>query len=528
MKKAYAYLRVSSDEQVQNFSLDTQEEICRREAQRREFEIVKFYREEGRSAKNIKGRPELIQLLEDCRKNKDSISAVFVYRIDRMARDTSDYLACRKSLAESGVAILSCTEPTGSTPTEKLTEVMLSAIAELDNAVRGERAKNGHRKRFEAGYPLGGMPIGYKKGEGREWVPDPATFNKVKKAWEIMSLGSTSLREISNLMTSWGLRTSYGKKSNKIRPQTAQRIFRCKLYAGVQWSPTYQEERMVNVEPMISLDTFKRVQDYLDGRKTVDVIRRYSEAGDFPLRRIIKCSKCGSGFTACWSKGRLKRYGYYLCAKNPREHKYIPVAQVENELVKTLSETKPTHEALELFKLVVMRTYDQDIKSLKQKQEEQEEEVRALKDVRQRLIKKNLDGVYSDEMFKEQNAMIESRLIAATTAVHDHMIPRYQLEEAVNFAVALFSDPARAYQFAEPHQKKALLCSMYPSGLVWNYPGISNTEISPLYTAITASAPMSVSTCGADELTIEHFIAWINPLKEVFPDYHQPAFAYAR
>jgi len=31
-KKAVVYLRVSTEEQVDNFSLDTQEEICRREA----------------------------------------------------------------------------------------------------------------------------------------------------------------------------------------------------------------------------------------------------------------------------------------------------------------------------------------------------------------------------------------------------------------------------------------------------------------------------------------------------------------
>ena len=67
-KNAVIYLRVSSEEQVENFSLGTQEEICRREATRRGFEIVQVFREEGRSAKTITGRPTLIKLLEFCRK----------------------------------------------------------------------------------------------------------------------------------------------------------------------------------------------------------------------------------------------------------------------------------------------------------------------------------------------------------------------------------------------------------------------------------------------------------------------------
>jgi DNA invertase Pin-like site-specific DNA recombinase len=33
-KRAVIYLRVSTEEQVDNFSLDTQEEICKREAEK--------------------------------------------------------------------------------------------------------------------------------------------------------------------------------------------------------------------------------------------------------------------------------------------------------------------------------------------------------------------------------------------------------------------------------------------------------------------------------------------------------------
>ena len=77
-KKAVLYLRVSTEEQVDNFSLDTQEEICRREAEKKGFEVIEVFREEGRSAKTITGRPVLINLLEYSRKNKNKFQAVFV------------------------------------------------------------------------------------------------------------------------------------------------------------------------------------------------------------------------------------------------------------------------------------------------------------------------------------------------------------------------------------------------------------------------------------------------------------------
>ena len=54
-KRAVVYLRVSTEEQVDNFSLGTQENICKKEALRRGFEIAEIFREEGKSAKTITG-----------------------------------------------------------------------------------------------------------------------------------------------------------------------------------------------------------------------------------------------------------------------------------------------------------------------------------------------------------------------------------------------------------------------------------------------------------------------------------------
>src|SRR2546426_74829 len=101
-KKAIIYIRVSSEEQVENFSLKTQEEICRRDAKYKGYEVAEVFREEGKSAKNITGRPELLRLLDYCRKNKKEVKGVFVYRLDRLSRQTSDFLALRQRFYTMG------------------------------------------------------------------------------------------------------------------------------------------------------------------------------------------------------------------------------------------------------------------------------------------------------------------------------------------------------------------------------------------------------------------------------------------
>src|ERR1035437_10342921 len=226
-RNAVIYLRVSSEEQVENFSLGTQEEICRREATRRGFEIVEVFREEGRSAKTITGRPTLIKLLEFCRKNRRTVDAVFVYRVDRLSRQTADYLAIRKKLAEYGVTLASATEPTGNSPTDKFVETMLAGFAQMDNDVRGERSKNGMKARFLSGLKNGDAPLGYLSKDGYA-VKDPETFEKVKAAWELMATGTKSLREMSDLMNSQRLRV--GRNKNPMSPQTLDKIFHNKFY----------------------------------------------------------------------------------------------------------------------------------------------------------------------------------------------------------------------------------------------------------------------------------------------------------
>lgn len=160
MKKAIAYLRVSTEEQVDNFSLETQEEICRNEAEKRDLHLVKVFREEGKSAKDISGRPTLLQLLEYCRENKTKIDAVIVYRLDRLSRQTADYLVIRKKLSDYNITLYSATEPTGDSPTEKLVETILAGFAQLDNDIRAERAINGMKARFLAGYTNHKPPLG--------------------------------------------------------------------------------------------------------------------------------------------------------------------------------------------------------------------------------------------------------------------------------------------------------------------------------------------------------------------------------
>lgn len=483
-KKAIIYLRVSSEEQVDNFSLGTQEDICRKEAEKRGYEIIEIFREEGKSAKNILGRPTLINLLEYCKKNKRRVQAVFVYRLDRISRQTADYLAIRKKLTENDITIISATEPTGNSPTEKLVETILAGFAQLDNDIRSERTKNGLRARFKAGLISGKPPIGYIT-QGGYAIKDPETWDKVKAAWDLMATGTKSLSEIANIMNEWGVRKFIEGKEYKLRAQTANRIFRLKFYMGVITSRRYPDEAKGQHIPMITEQQFYKVQAILDGRNVnkVALAKRNSEKPEFPLRRLVRCARCSMGLTAAWSKGRNAKYAYYRCG-GKCNNSSIKTEALESAVIKLLKEITPKQECIDLFIAYLYKTFHERLSRLDKIKNEADDNIAKLQDMRRMLVEKNMSGVYSDEIFKEQNAMIEEKMMRAQIVKDDSMIDKYNIEEITTFVKTLLADLGETYKRSNISQIRVLLGSMFPSGLAWNYEGTLNHRISPIYQAI--------------------------------------------
>src|SRR5579859_7805315 len=90
---------------------------------------------------------------------------------------------------------------------------------------------------------------------------------------------------------------------------------------------------------MITEETFYRVQAILDGRNfntPVVLAKRTYNNPDFPLRRIVRCGRCGQSFTAAWSKGKTLTYGYYFCIKRCGAKSNVPVSKIEPETLDLL------------------------------------------------------------------------------------------------------------------------------------------------------------------------------------------------
>src|SRR5690349_6951240 len=122
------YTRVSTEEQIDGFSLSAQAEQCRRYAEQKGWAIVKIYEERGRSGKSAQ-RPEFQQMIADA--DSQQFDVIVVHKIDRFSRSLLDLMIYLKQLNEQGILFVSISEDMDyTTPNGRLMLNMIGAVAQ--------------------------------------------------------------------------------------------------------------------------------------------------------------------------------------------------------------------------------------------------------------------------------------------------------------------------------------------------------------------------------------------------------------
>jgi site-specific DNA recombinase len=157
---AYCYARVSTLGQAEDgMSLGAQEKQLIAAAELAGYEAV-ILREEGRSGKNIQGRPILRKALDDLDEGK--AKALYVTRLDRLARSTRDFLTIvdRSHKFEWRLALLDLGLDTA-TYQGRFVVTIMAAMAEMERGMISLRQRDVHEDRRSQGM-VWGKTIGPK------------------------------------------------------------------------------------------------------------------------------------------------------------------------------------------------------------------------------------------------------------------------------------------------------------------------------------------------------------------------------
>ena len=132
-KRCYIYTRVSTQMQVDGYSLDAQRNRLLKAAEYEGMAVAAEFSDEGKSGKNVSGRPAFQEMLRRIQDRTDNVDYVLVFKLSRFGRNTADVLNNLQIMQDYGVNLLSVEEGIDSAGAAgKLMISVIAAVAEIE------------------------------------------------------------------------------------------------------------------------------------------------------------------------------------------------------------------------------------------------------------------------------------------------------------------------------------------------------------------------------------------------------------
>lgn len=230
--RAALYARVSTEEQVEGYSLDAQRRAFREFCQSKNWTIAEEYVEEGKSAhtENLNRRPIFKQAIQDALDHR--FDALVVHKIDQFSRKLKVTLETFDKLHKAGIGFVSISEQMDfSTPTGQVFLAMVGAFSQFYSDNLSMETKKGWDERRAQGLYCGLLPFGVTKGPDGIPQADPKTFDGLLRAFRAASQGSTD-RQIAQTLNERGYRTVGNRSGRLFSKDTLRGMLTNRFYLG--------------------------------------------------------------------------------------------------------------------------------------------------------------------------------------------------------------------------------------------------------------------------------------------------------
>ncbi len=310
-KKVAAYCRVSTDNDDQANSFESQQRYFRQYIERNpDWELYAIFADEGISGTNTKKRKEFNRMIA-CAKNGD-FDLIITKEISRFARNTLDSIFYTRDLKKHGVGVIFLNDNINTLDGDaELRLAIMSSIAQEESRKTSERVKWGQKRQMEQGVVFGRSMLGYDVKDGKMYINEDGAkivrliFRKFVDEGKGTHVIARELREegISPMrVKEW---------SNTV----ILRVIRNEKYCGdlVQkktYTPDFlshekkynrgQEEFVIlkdHHEPIISRELFDKANRILDA-KSLSQEGKAKHSNRYPFSGKIKCGRCGASYVA--------------------------------------------------------------------------------------------------------------------------------------------------------------------------------------------------------------------------------------
>lgn len=310
-KRVAAYCRVSTDNEDQANSFESQQRYFRQYIERnQDWELYEIFADEGISGTSTKKRKEFNRMIA-CAKNGD-FDLIITKEISRFARNTLDSIYYTRDLKKHGVGVIFMNDNINTLDGDaELRLAIMSSIAQEESRKTSERVKWGQKRQMEQGVVFGRSMLGYDVKDGKMTINEEGAkivrliFHKFVNEGKGTHVIARELREE-------GIEPMRVKEWQNT---VILRVIRNEKYCGdlVQkktYTPDFlshekkynrgQEEFVIikdHHEPIVSRELFEEANRILDER-SLSQEGKAKHSNRYPFSGKIKCGHCGASYVA--------------------------------------------------------------------------------------------------------------------------------------------------------------------------------------------------------------------------------------
>ena len=250
MATAAIYARYSSAGQREE-SIEDQVRVCRAAIEAAGDAVGHVYEDRATTGTTTDRRAGFMRMVADAQRGL--FSAVYVYKLDRFARNRYDAAVYRRRLKQAGVRLVSATERTGDGPDGILLESMLEGLAEYYSANLSENVRRGLAGNAMKCRHNGIRVFGYDHGPDGRYVVNEGEAAAVRRVFAMYQQGSSFAEIIA------ALPAVRSKGGGPLTVQMVGKMLRNDKYAGVyRYGDTVVEGGMPQIVPREEFDAVQR------------------------------------------------------------------------------------------------------------------------------------------------------------------------------------------------------------------------------------------------------------------------------
>jgi DNA invertase Pin-like site-specific DNA recombinase len=386
MQKAVSYARVSSKEQEQGFSLESQVKTARNYSVSNAFNIVKEFTF-SESAKQ-QGRKHFNAMLDYLRQHTE-IRIVIVEKMDRLCRNLNDFVLVESLVEELGLEVHLVKDGQilrkESKSQEKLVQGLFALLARNYIQNLQEEILKGQQVKADKGQYPGRAAFGYSHDrESRTIVAHPTRADVVRLIFRLYSSGRYSVAELR--------RAILEQTGERISKSQLHKILKSRFYLGFfTWRG--REYHAIH-PPLVDLITFERVQDIVSGRSKAKPRKHF-----FPFSGILHCAEDDCAITAEIHKGK---YIYYRCTYGRGKHKFPLVREekLADMLGMLLKQVEIRMDVAQAVADSTRRDRTGDEAKRRDEISKLNQRISAFETRKQKAYEDKLDGEIDDEFFR--------------------------------------------------------------------------------------------------------------------------------